>query len=172
MIFQSSFDFQHIDSTLNNFNTLPQHNDSDLIMAVSANYKNKYSSGLHWSKCLANENWDLVPVKVETSQKTSQNITIQWSSQLICTSMVDGYNLTYCQIDESTRECLNEPVTIILDDDNRKYTINNLKPFTAYKMQMYMFSKKQNGPLGEEIIVQTSQEGKLNMKCDKNQQIY
>lgn len=126
-------------------NALEEHT---LNLAVSANYEN-FNTGLHWTDCTMDVNSDLV--KMDPDYVASANsIKVHWSVNGVCPSILDGFNITYCEVahDNVTAEnatCLHQTISKLAKKNDKKYNIINLKPFTTYKISMFMFQGSKKG---------------------------
>ncbi|XP_037930826.1 cytokine receptor [Teleopsis dalmanni] len=125
-----------------------------LNLAVSANFVG-FNTGMHWSPCTMDENSDLIKMDPSAQQISASAITIQWSSESICVSILDGYNVTYCEVEFKNKSCSNLPTYIIVDKNLKKLTISYLKPYTIYKIQMRMYSHVNEGKMSDPIYLQT-----------------
>ncbi|KAM7346462.1 cytokine receptor domeless [Cochliomyia hominivorax] len=158
---KESMHFQQIPAQQLNFSTQMQNasEERSLNLAVSANYY-KYNTGLHWTDC----SMDIVQadfVKMEPELAVTANtIKLQWSVEGVCPSILDGFNITYCEVandvtpDNAT--CLaNKTKSKLAKNYEKKYFIKDLKPFTRYKVTMIMYWRDKKSPPSNPEIVRT-----------------
>lgn len=138
---------------------------------MSANYLD-FNTGMHWTMCSADVTSELVKLEPEIIDIRNRSITVQWTTDRVCSSLVEGYSLIICQVQHKTPEdrnlkddaalhnCLAEPTKITIANTVKKYTIQNLQPFSSYRIQMNMFSKLTSGNLSDVQIVNTLEDGK------------
>lgn len=152
--------FQQVTANQLNFTTEKQNplEEHTLNLAVSANYDN-FNSGLHWTACTMDVNSDLVKTEPEMIAMNSSSIKVQWRVERVCTSILLGFNLTYCEVaDDISSEnatCLDPPRTVTLEKQVKSYIMRNLKPFTMYKVTMYMFSPNKKGKPSDPQLMRT-----------------
>ncbi|XP_013097747.2 cytokine receptor isoform X1 [Stomoxys calcitrans] len=158
---EDSINFKHVNKNTTMFETSSE--DKSLNMAVSANYR-LFNSGMHWSPCAADGTSDLAKMEPE-KYASARSITLQWDSEHVCQSLVEGYNITYCRLHrkhntdgEKSTVCAEEPITRTLPGRDKKFVIENLHPFSTYKVEMLMFSKYKHGKMSEPQIVSTTEE--------------
>ncbi|KAI9588952.1 hypothetical protein GQX74_007121, partial [Glossina fuscipes] len=164
---RDTIQFQHVGKENTRFATLPQEQEQTLNLAVSANYL-EYNSGMHWTMCTADIASDLVKLEPEFSVTSPRSISVQWSSDRVCSSLLEGYNLTYCRIHRTTTNiisngfeslpCMEDTTTVTIPSTAKKFVVNNLKPFSSYKIEMYMFSKLKKGKVSETQVINTTEE--------------
>lgn len=150
--------FHQIPTEQLNFTTKPQNAEHTLNLAVSANY-DKFNTGLHWTDCTMDVTYDLVKLDPELIV-LANSIKVQWSVGPVCPSILDGFNITFCEVaNDAVSEnatCLQNKLNHTLARKNdKKYYLNNLKPFTMYKISMYMFSRTKKGKPSEPQVVRT-----------------
>ncbi|XP_065364504.1 cytokine receptor [Calliphora vicina] len=158
---KESMNFQQIPAEQLNFTTQAQNasEERNLNLAVSANY-NKFNTGLHWTDCSMDiVNIDLVKMDPELVV-SANSIKVQWSVERVCPSILDGFNITYCEVANNvTAEnatCLrNKAISKVADKYDKKYFIKELKPFTMYKVTMFMFWRTKKGKPSDPQIVRT-----------------
>lgn len=129
---------------------------------------------MHWTMCSADVTSELVKLDPEIIDIKNRTITLQWSTDRVCSSLVEGYSLTFCKIhrpspnqvtkeEESAQRCLEEPTKLTISNTAKKYTIKNLKPYSTYRMQMNMFSKLASGNFSDPQFINTHEDGKLHL---------
>uniref|UniRef100_A0A1I8MKL2 Fibronectin type-III domain-containing protein n=1 Tax=Musca domestica TaxID=7370 RepID=A0A1I8MKL2_MUSDO len=156
---KESMHFKEVPATQLNFTTEKQnpHEEHTLNLAVSANYDN-FNTGLHWTACTMDVNSDLVKADPELTS-LSNSIKVQWRVERVCTSILLGFNLTYCEVADNVpadnATCLDSPQTVTLRKYDKSYTIGNLNPFTMYKVSMYMFSRNKIGKPSDPQLMRT-----------------
>ncbi|XP_061392662.1 cytokine receptor [Musca vetustissima] len=156
---KESMHFQEVPATQLNFTTEKQnpHEEHTLNLAVSANY-DTFNTGLHWTACTMDVNSDLVKADPELTSM-SNSIKVQWSVERVCTSILLGFNLTYCEVADNVpadnATCLDHPHTVTLAKKDKVYNIEDLKPFTMYKVSMYMFSRNKVGKPSDPQLMRT-----------------
>jgi cytokine receptor domeless len=148
----SSINFTHVNGITHYFN----YPTSDTInFAVSANRGNT-SSGMVWAMCTAAESNDIGKLKTIWIPKMEPTrMVIQWKLECVDSSIVEGYNLTYCPISSPRNiDCKEPPVFVNITGgrDVTKYEINDLRPYTTYKTLISMFSKTRMGPESEPLV--------------------
>ncbi|XP_017471871.1 PREDICTED: cytokine receptor-like isoform X1 [Rhagoletis zephyria] len=128
-----------------------------LVLAVAANYPDFYT-GMHWAKCTADVSNDLEKLEPEIVEKKAYSITVRWSSERVCASLIKGYTITYCKTKSATKlKCLDKTISISVDKNDNKFEITNLEPDSTYKMEMVMYSDVQSGPISDELVLQTNE---------------
>lgn len=121
--------------------------------------------------CSADVNSELIKLEPEIIDIKNRSITVQWSTDRVCSSLVEGYSLVYCQIQPQTlnqvdkgrflaHSCLEEPIKLTIPNTAKKYLIKNLQPYSSYKIQMNMFSKLASGNYSDAQIINTHEDGK------------
>ncbi|XP_037808231.1 cytokine receptor [Lucilia sericata] len=158
---KESMHFQNLPAAQLNFTTQPQNASEERVLnlAVSANY-DKFNTGLHWTDCSMDiVNIDLVKMEPELVA-LENSIKVQWSVERVCPSILDGFNISYCEVaNDVTAEnatCLNNKVISKLARKyDKKYFIRDLKPFTTYKVTMLMFWRTKKGKPSDPQIVRT-----------------
>lgn len=143
--------------------------------AVAANYM-EYNTGMHWTTCTVDVSSELGLLEPVLSTPAPHMINVQWSLDKVCSSLLEGFNLTYCRMDPSlasastpnnlsisnevgaANACLERTATTItIPSLVKKYDITNLQPYSVYKIEMYMFSKLKKGKISHQFI--TTKEG-------------
>ncbi|XP_004518381.1 cytokine receptor [Ceratitis capitata] len=181
---RGSIHFRHVSSKTQRFATEPQkaEHDHSLTLAVSANYLG-YNTGLHWTSCSVDVNADFEPMEPEVLSISATDLRVQWSSKTVCPSILSGYNLTYCEV-ASTPDtfsisppsvgggmfepfnsgktvpaekavCTSMPINVIIDKNSNKFNITGLKPYTLYRLEMFMFSNTKSGKPNDPLLVRT-----------------
>lgn len=160
--------FKQVNETATSFDVVAKPEQS-FNLAVSANYPD-FNSGMHWTMCAADVTSELAQLEPETRDVKARSIILQWSSERVCSSLVEGFTLKYCRInnrlmstnhiDNAEQTCLEDLTTLTIPNTQKKYIMNNLKPFSSYKIQMNMFSKMRPGNFSNALIVDTTEEGK------------
>lgn len=164
-LFQGTINFAHVSRNSTQFIVTPQKEDQSLNLAVSANYRD-FNTGMHWM-CAADRTADLGKMEPEVMSVSSRSITIQLRSDHICTSLLEGYNITYCRVHRQHNNagekaaCADKPITRTILGTAKKFVIENLKPFSVYKIELLVFSKLKTGKMSDPLIVHTKEEGKL-----------
>lgn len=121
--------------------------------------------------CSADVTSELVKLEPEIIDVKNRSITLQWSTDRVCSSLMEGYSMIYCETaslsqsktvngDDSELSCLKDSTSIKISNTAKKFTIKYLKPYTIYKIQMNMFSKLSQGNLSDPLIVKTQEDGK------------
>ncbi|XP_050328701.1 cytokine receptor [Bactrocera neohumeralis] len=181
---RGSIHFQQVSSKTQRFATEPQsaEHDHSLTLAVSANYID-YNTGMHWTSCSVDVNADFEPMEPEILSISATELRVQWSSKTVCPSILSGYNLTYCEVantpdtDSITppsvesglfepfssaktvpaerTACVSDPTIITIDKNWNKFNITGLKPFTLYRLEMFMFSNVKAGKPNDQLLVRT-----------------
>uniref|UniRef100_A0A1A9WDP3 Fibronectin type-III domain-containing protein n=1 Tax=Glossina brevipalpis TaxID=37001 RepID=A0A1A9WDP3_9MUSC len=158
---KGSMHFQQVSSEQLNFTTDVQNalQEHTLNLAVSADYEN-FNTGLHWTDCTMDVNSDLVKMDPEVMAISATAIKVHWSVERVCTSILEGFNLTYCEVskDEISAEnstCLQKPIFKIMRKNAKKDEIGDLKPFTLYKVNMLMYSRLKKGKISDAQLVRT-----------------
>ncbi|XP_004529670.1 cytokine receptor isoform X2 [Ceratitis capitata] len=147
-------DFTHLDKNARNFTI--QQNQS-VVLAVAANYPNFYT-GMHWAKCTADVSNDLEKLEPEIVDKKAYSMTVRWSSERVCASLIKGYKIEYCRTKFTTNlKCIDKIVHLNVDKRDNKYEITNLEPNSVYKMQMFMYSDEKKGPLSDVLVMSTQE---------------
>lgn len=161
------------------YTTVPQNalQEHTLNLAVSADYKD-FNTGLHWTDCTMDLNSDLVKMDPDVMANSAHSLLVQWSVDRICTSILEGFRLVYCEVynnitsnnNENTKaqkdrenlylisgnNCLKDTIQIRnLTKDLKKYEINNLRPFTIYSVSMLMYSGLKKGKMSDALIIRT-----------------
>lgn len=129
--------------------------------------------------CAADITSDLAKMEPEVIFISSRNITVQWSSDHVCPSLLEGYNITYCRLHHGHSDsnekltCAEKPITHLVPSNRTKFLIKKLHPHSTYQIQMVMYSKVKYGKLSDVLIVNTTEEGKSqqNVKINKETHI-
>ncbi|XP_073835729.1 cytokine receptor domeless [Musca autumnalis] len=156
---KESMHFKEVPASQLNFTTEKQNalEEHTLNLAISANYDN-FNTGLHWTACTMDVNSDLVKADPELTSM-SNSIKVQWRVERVCTSILLGFNLTYCEVADNVpaenATCLDEPQTVTLRNNDKVYNIDKLKPYTMYKVSMYMFSRNKIGKPSDPQLMRT-----------------
>lgn len=152
--------FQQIPAQQLNFTTKSQNalEEHTLNLAVSANYY-KFNTGLHWTDCTMDVSNDLVKMDPEL-MASANSIRVQWGVGPVCPSILDGFNITYCEVLNNAvpenATCLsNNFTTKQAGKNDKKYNLDDLKPYTTYKVTMFMFSRTKKGKPSEPQVVRT-----------------
>ncbi|XP_037937252.1 cytokine receptor-like isoform X2 [Teleopsis dalmanni] len=162
---KGSLHFEHVNKYETKFTTAPQHRDQEHILnlAVSANYIDT-NMGMHWTMCTADVTSDLENLEPEMTAISARTIQLDWSPDRVCSSLIEGYNITYCKVKRNVNitlesdKCLNENVTITVEKTAKKFILTNLTPYSTYKIEMFMFSKLKNGKSSDAKIITTKEE--------------
>uniref|UniRef100_A0A1B0A054 Fibronectin type-III domain-containing protein n=1 Tax=Glossina pallidipes TaxID=7398 RepID=A0A1B0A054_GLOPL len=158
---KGSMHFQQVPSEQLNFTTDVQNalQEHTLNLAVSADYED-FNTGLHWTDCTMDVNSDLVKMDPEVMAISATSITVHWSVERVCTSILDGFNLTYCEVSKGEMSaenstCLQKPISKIIHKSAKKDEIGDLKPFTSYKVNMLMYSRLKKGKISDAQLIRT-----------------
>ncbi|XP_061395883.1 cytokine receptor-like [Musca vetustissima] len=143
--------YKYLDKYATNFTTEPK--DRSLNLAISANYPH-YNKGMQWARCSAEVSSELMKVELEVTAINDSSVLVKWNSGSVCSSILKGYNLTYCQASDD-KKCTSPQHTIQLFREYRNYTIQNLRPYTTVCLTMFMFSTGNQGPDSEYTCVRT-----------------
>ncbi|XP_058983188.1 cytokine receptor [Musca domestica] len=143
--------YKYLDKYTTNFTTEPK--DRSLNLAISANYPH-YNKGMQWARCSAEVSSELMKVELEVTAINDSSVLVKWNSGSVCSSILKGYNLTYCQVSDE-RKCISPQHTIQLFREYRNYTIQRLSPYTTVCITMFMFSPSNQGPVSEYTCVRT-----------------
>ncbi|XP_061395881.1 cytokine receptor-like [Musca vetustissima] len=160
---KGTINFAHVSRDSTEFIVTPQKDDQSLNLAVSANYRD-FNSGMHWM-CAADITADLGKMEPELMSISSRSITIQLRSDHICTSLLEGYNITYCRVHRQHNNigdkvaCADKPITHTILGTAKKFVIEKLRPYSVYKIELLVFSKFKTGKMSDPLIVQTHEEG-------------
>lgn len=163
------------------FETEPQEQEQPMNFAVSANYLD-YNTGMHWTMCTVDISSELVKLEPILTTPSPRMINVQWSLDRVCSSLLEGFNLTYCRvqrvftnnsiiINSSAVPCLEKSITVTIPSVEKRYIINNLIPYSMYKIEMYMFSKLKTGKVSDPLIISTREGGKYSKIFYYSQQI-
>lgn len=145
--------YKYLDKSSTNFTTEPK--DRSLNLALSANYQNN-NKGMQWARCSGEISSELMNMDVEVTALNKSSILVKWSSGIVCTSTLKGYNLTYCQV--SNGLCTPQHTVQLLRSEKnyRNYTISDFPPFTNVCVRMLMFSSKtKHGHYSDDKCVRT-----------------
>ncbi|XP_075157421.1 cytokine receptor-like [Haematobia irritans] len=138
--------FKYVDKTITNFTT--GRENRSLNMAVSANYMN-YSTGMIWARCSREVSSKLMEAEIEANALNSSSVLIKWNSGSVCSSILKGYNLTYCLSNGTVVQnrciCSGKRHTEQFPPNFTNYTINNLPPYKYVCASIVMFSSDKNG---------------------------
>ncbi|XP_067636829.1 cytokine receptor [Eurosta solidaginis] len=179
-----SIHFRHVSPNIQRFATEPRmtEHEHSLTLAVSANYRD-YNTGMHWTSCSVDVNADFEPMEPEIHQSiSSTDLRVQWSSKTICPIILNGYNLTYCEVANSPATdsvtppsigsslfesfiavspeeapCKGPSTTITIDKNLNECNITGLKPYTLYRLEMFMFSNVKVGKPSQSQLGRTSE---------------
>lgn len=131
--------------------------NATLNFAVSANSYNS-SSGMIWTKCTALAGNDLSKLtSIHVSTYTASSIEFRWELQCIEQSIIRGYVLNYCPVDDERDpdECIEPNRTIEINRETKGYNLTDLLPYTTYKTQIQMISGNSSGPPSDAIVKRT-----------------
>jgi cytokine receptor domeless len=149
---ESSINFTHVNAGTHSF-SFPTN--QTINFAVSAN-QGQMTSGMVWAMCTAAESNDIGKLKTIWIPKMEPTrMVIQWKLECVDSSIVEGYNLTYCPISSPRNiDCKEPPISINITGgrDVTKHEIDNLRPYTTYKTLISMFSKTRMGPESEPLV--------------------
>jgi cytokine receptor domeless len=147
----TSINFTQVNGTTFLFNYPSTSNTTNF--AVSANRGNT-SSGMVWAICTTTESDDIGKLKTIWTQRVqSTRMVIQWKLECVDSSIVEGYNLTYCPISSpQIIDCKEPPVSYNITRNETEYEIKGLRPYTTYKTLISMYSKTRMGPESEPLI--------------------
>lgn len=122
---------------------------------------------MQWARCHAEVSSELMKADIEATALNESSILVKWNSGRVCTSILKGYNLTYCQATDDGK-CLNSTTTttVELSREFRNYTIQQLPSYTMVCLSMFMFSDKI-GPPTENTCVRTKESG-MYSKCQNS----
>lgn len=103
---------------------------------------------------------DFVKMEPEIRVATANKIELQWSVEGVCPSILNGFNITYCEVANNAipenATCLeNKSITVMANNTVKKYYIEKLKPFTMYKITMFMYWNNKKSPPSVPQIVRT-----------------
>ncbi|XP_055847433.1 cytokine receptor-like isoform X2 [Episyrphus balteatus] len=156
---KGTINFKHFDKYTTNHTTEPQNHT--LNFAVSANYET-YSTGMMWAMCTADGATDLTKMDPETTPISSNSIKVQWSTECLYMAILEGYNLTYCKVDNHAPEmignCIDSEKTISISKLAKEHIITELEPFTTYKISILMYSKLKIGPMSNPVTATTTED--------------
>lgn len=126
--------------------------------AVSANSLTS-TSGMKWSDCTAVNSYDIGKIKTIWIPKvTSTTIEVEWKLECTDKGVVEGYQIEYCPIEEpKTLKCVETAVKVNVT--TQKHTLENLKPYKTYKIDLRMYSLTTIGPLSDPLVNTTSESG-------------
>ncbi|XP_075155385.1 cytokine receptor domeless [Haematobia irritans] len=156
---KESMHFQEIPADKLNFTTEEQnpHEEHTLNLAIAANYEN-FNTGLHWTACTMDVDSELVKTEPELTPMVT-SIKVQWRVDRVCTSILLGFNLSYCEVANNVPSenatCLDTPHIYTLRKHDKSFIIEDLRPFTMYKIVMYMFSPKKIGRSSDPQLIRT-----------------
>ncbi|XP_052855529.1 cytokine receptor [Drosophila gunungcola] len=148
---KGSIRFAQVSSGLQQFTTA--RDQPALLMAVSANYRS-HNTGMHWVICSSDKKDDLAKMEPSIDVATSTTLTVSWVPKGVCTVILDGYKLTYCQ--RSTGRPDN-CTTVKLDRYANKHVIQNLVPYTEYSVKMLMYSDSRASKYSDELVNRTGE---------------
>lgn len=135
--------------------------DRSLNLAISANYRD-YNKGMQWASCSAEVSSELVKMDIEVNALNESAILVKWNTGTICSSILKGYNLTYC-LGPGRSRC-NTVELSMEKKDYRNYIITNLPPYTNVCVYMFMYSPTKNGLTNDAKCVRTKAAGKKENK--------
>ena len=94
---------------------------------------------------------------------SDRSITLHWKLNCVDESITIGYNISYCQIDESDfSKCIEpENFVIAVDDEISQHEIKNLKSYTLYNVSVALMSTYRMGFAKQPIMVRTMEAGKI-----------
>lgn len=147
-------DFERVNASVRSYK---RNSLISLNMAVSAN-SHKFSSGMQWAKCTASAESDLSKITTFYVIKTEPRmLKLKWELQCVEQSLIKGYILHYCPINETLRkfECNETSKSINITAENHEYQLNALKPYTTYEIRIQMVSSNKIGPLSESLLSTT-----------------
>lgn len=153
--------FKTIDKDKTQYTPKLKDNDKYYNLAVSANYHD-FTSGMHWTMCLADVTSELIKLEPEIIEIKNRSITLQWNTDRVCSSHIEGFNLFYCRVSsQNEHDCLEKEKHVNISNTKKKHEIKHLKPYSSYKIQMNMYSKLKTGNLSDVKIITTQEDGKF-----------
>ena len=141
---KNSIEFEYLDKHTTNYTTKRQ--DESLNLAIAANYKD-YSTGMYWAQCSEHIHSEINSIIPDIFVMNATSIRLSWIPT-VCPSILKGYRLSYCRVDNNASGyCLENDTIIDLNlPDLRNYTLHDLKPFSSYSIGFAMFSSSMMGP--------------------------
>lgn len=151
----SYISFERVNSDVFHFQ---RESNASLNFAVAAN-SDTSSSGMAWTKCTALAGNDLSKLtSIHVSTYTSASIEFRWELQCIEQSIIHGYVLQVCPVDEHNIDvCIGSNRTIEINREMKGYNLTDLDPYTTYKTQIQMISGNASGPPSDAIVKRTLQ---------------
>lgn len=118
---------------------------------------------MQWAKCSMEVSSDLMKLEPEAMAESASKIKVRWSSGRVCTTILKGYNLTYCQLPENASSaqasCINtHNVSLAV---KQEHEIKGLKAYSNYRIDMLMYSEAKIGPRSDPIYVRTKEAGMI-----------
>ncbi|XP_036232221.2 cytokine receptor isoform X3 [Bactrocera oleae] len=143
--------FKYVENTKSEY-PIPSRNQ--LIMAVAANYP-LGSSGLKWTTCFADLNASLKQITVDATVMSESSISLSWFNTN-CMNAFDGYNITYCVMDNKTLpSCHSEIETF---RQSRNFILTNLQPYTFYNISIQLYgANNRKSPPSTVVVRQTNE---------------
>lgn len=114
---------------------------------------------MQWARCSGDVSIELMKAELEVNVINDSSVFVKWSSGSVCSSILKGYNLTYCQATDDDH-CLDEKIySKNFLREHRNYTITHLKPYKKVCVSIYMYSPKKRG-VDSVLCVKTKESGK------------
>lgn len=168
-------------------NTFYYNTTETLNFAIAANTANA-TTGMVWTECISNpangrlaclenhtdgalcnfiflEIGKPTTVFVPSNDVDKYSFTVQWMVNCRDVSIVKAFILEYCSVElNSTRDstCMSDVKTIRLNDTTlRVYKLNNLQPYTRYKIFLQMISTDNTRGNAVHTYERTKEAGKF-----------
>lgn len=142
-------DWIHVSNTTTMYNMTVPNPNKIYQFAISSNTANS-SSGMIWASCTVIHNRIVGKVKsLWIDRIGSHDIEVRWN--LECSDRVGiilGYKIYYCPIKSPFKSECKEPsknITVLSSQYAMRGIVNNLKPYTTYKLTLSMLTKYGEG---------------------------
>uniref|UniRef100_U5ERE7 Putative cytokine receptor n=1 Tax=Corethrella appendiculata TaxID=1370023 RepID=U5ERE7_9DIPT len=168
---ESTINFAEVTAKTNKYQLI--YKNSSINFGVSAN-SNASSSGIVWASCTVTQKSDIGKLKTAWIAATQATyIEFEWKLECGDNAVLEGYNITYCSIsDPITLLCKEKEYSLNITKGLTKYRIEELKPYTTYKIHISMFSKDRRGPLSDPLVNTTLEAAPSPPRNLRYKQIY
>lgn len=124
------------------------------------------ASGIIWNTCIVLFNGTVAKMKyVEALPYSSTAVTVKWN--IDCAEklgVVTGFNIYYCKVDDKNDDICNDVTGVDFqgDDNAVSYVLQNLKPYTFYKITVAVVTEAGEGEQSRPLFAQTFEDAPEN----------
>lgn len=148
------------------FEEIPKHervhtfNNTIVNYGIAMNYQ-KNSSGIVWNTCTSRKDKKLEQVKdFKHDPVQKREINLRWSTDCQFKSVINGYFLEYCLLNNISKNCTGKIHNVTLGNKNASHTVKHLKPYSRYKFGISMYRGQERAE-SSYLTIETKQDGNL-----------